>query len=98
MVNDTNRETPHTRIIEHKHFEFGAQPKIVVTREYPAAWEPGGRALLRRQRCGQRPQQYAEKAAEDKMVLFGGRLGEYQCYDMDKVIASALAFATQELG
>ncbi|MCD7843532.1 MAG: UDP-galactopyranose mutase [Clostridiales bacterium] len=99
VVNYTDRETPYTRIIEHKHFEFGTQPKTVVTREYPAAWKPGDEPYyaVNDETNTRLYQRYAEKAAEDKSVLFGGRLGEYKYYDMDKVIASALAFAAQEL-
>ena len=100
VVNYTDRETPWTRIIEHKHFEFGTQPKTVITREYPADWVPGAEpyytvndavntALYRR---------YADRAAEDPTVVFGGRLGEYRYYDMDQVIASALALVQRELG
>ena len=99
VVNYTEREVPYTRIIEHKHFEFGSQPDTVITREYPAAWKRGdepyypvndGRnsALYRR---------YAELAAGRKRVLFGGRLGQYKYYDMDKVIAAALEMAEREL-
>ncbi|MCD8146344.1 MAG: UDP-galactopyranose mutase [Clostridiales bacterium] len=100
VVNYTDRETPYTRIIEHKHFEFGAQPKTVVTKEYPAAWEPGDEPYyaVNDEANTRLYQRYAAKAVEDKTVLFGGRLGEYKYYDMDKVIASALAFAAKELG
>lgn len=92
VVNYTDRETPYTRVIEHKHFEFGTQPKTVISREYSTDWEEGmepyypvndekNQALYRR---------YAEKAAQDDKVIFGGRLGEYKYYDMDKVIESAM--------
>ena len=99
VVNYTDRETPYTRIIEHKHFEFGTQPKTVVTREYPADWSIGEEAYytINDDANNALYQRYAEKAAQEPNVLFGGRLGEYKYYDMDKVIASALAFAEKEL-
>ncbi len=93
VVNYTDRETPYTRIIEHKHFVFGTQPKTVVSREYSAEWKPGDEpyypvndtvnsALYLR---------YKELANREEKVIFGGRLGEYRYYDMDAVIASALS-------
>jgi UDP-galactopyranose mutase len=92
VVNYTDRETPYTRIIEHKHFEFGTQPKTVITREYPAAWEEGMEAYytVNDEKNQNLYKQYAELAAGEKNVIFGGRLAEYKYYDMDKVIASAL--------
>ena len=91
VVNYTDRETPFTRIIEHKHFEFGTQPKTVISREYPSEWTEGmepyypvndekNAALYRR---------YAALAQQEERVIFGGRLAEYKYYDMDKVIESA---------
>lgn len=93
VVNYTEREVPYTRIIEHKHFEFGTQQKTVITREYPAAWEEGMEPYYpvndeKNQSLYQKYAQLAEK--EQKRVIFGGRLAEYKYYDMDKVIASAL--------
>ena len=93
VVNYTDRETPYTRIIEHKHFVFGTQPKTVVSREYSAEWKPGDEpyypvndtvnsALYLR---------YKKLANREEKVIFGGRLGEYRYYDMDAVIASALS-------
>ena len=92
VVNYTDRETPFTRIIEHKHFEFGAQPKTVITREYPADWSLGDEPYytVNDEKNNALYARYAEKAAEEQGVYFGGRLGEYKYYDMDKVIASAL--------
>ena len=92
VVNYTDRETLYTRIIEHKHFEFGTQPKTVITREYPAAWKEGMEAYytVNDEKNQQLYQKYAELAAGEKHVIFGGRLAEYKYYDMDKVIASAL--------
>lgn len=98
VVNYTDRETPYTRVIEHKHFEYGTQPVSVITREYPSDWKPGmepyypvndekNQALYSR---------YEELAKQEGGVIFGGRLGEYKYYDMDKVIESALACWNKE--
>lgn len=99
VVNYTDRETPYTRVIEHKHFEFGAQPKTVITREYPMDWHPGDEPYytVNDEKNDQLYQRYAALAEREPDVLFGGRLGEYKYYDMDKVIASALGFAAREL-
>lgn len=99
VVNYTDRETPYTRIIEHKHFEYGTQPKTVITREYPADWHLGDEPYyaVNDEANGSLYQRYAAKAAEDPTVVFGGRLGEYKYYDMDKVILSALEFVHKEL-
>ena len=92
VMNYTAREVPYTRIIEHKHFEFGTQPVTYVTKEYPADWQPGEEAYYpvnddRNQALCQR---YQELAARESNVIFGGRLAEYKYYDMDDVIKSAL--------
>ncbi len=99
VVNYTDADTPFTRIIEHKHFAFGTQPKTVVTREYPADWQVGREPYytVNDEANSALYQKYAALAAEDDTIVFGGRLGEYQYYDMDKVIASALACARREL-
>ena len=99
VVNYTDRETPYTRVIEHKHFEFGTQPKTVITREYPMDWHPGDEPYytVNNEKNNQLYQRYAALAEREPDVLFGGRLGEYKYYDMDKVIASALGFAAREL-
>ena len=99
VVNYTDRETPYTRVIEHKHFEFGTQPKTVITREYPMDWHPGDEPYytINDEKNNQLYQRYAALAEREPDVLFGGRLGEYKYYDMDKVIASALGFAAREL-
>ncbi len=93
VVNYTDRETPFTRIIEHKHFEFGTQPKTVITREYPADWHPGDEPYytVNDEKNDALAARYRELAAGEENVFFGGRLGEYQYYDMDKVIASSLS-------
>lgn len=98
VVNYTDRETPYTRIIEHKHFNFGTQPKTVVTREYPTAWEEGMEPYypVNDERNTNLYHQYAELAAKEG-VLFGGRLAEYRYYDMDDTVAAALKLAATEL-
>ena len=91
-VNYTDRETPWTRIIEHKWFEFGDQPKTVISREYSSEWKPGDEPYypVNDQRNGELYRQYKALADAEEKVIFGGRLGEYKYYDMDAVIASAL--------
>lgn len=98
VVNYTEREVPYTRIIEHKHFEFGSQPDTVITREYPAAWKRGDEPYypVNDERNCLLYQRYAELAASQERVLFGGRLGQYRYCDMDKVIAEALKMAEEE--
>ena len=100
VVNYTDRETPYTRIIEHKHFEFGTQPKTVITREYPADWQEGMEPYypVNDERNQALYQQYAQKAAQEPNVIFGGRLGQYKYYDMHNVVAEALAAARAEFG
>ena len=92
VVNYTDAETPYTRMIEHKHFEFGTQPKTVVTKEYPVAWQQGMEQYypVNDTKNAELYQKYAQLAAQQTDVVFGGRLGEYKYYDMDKVIRSAL--------
>lgn len=93
VMNYTDRETPWTRIIEHKHFEFGTQPVTYVTKEYPADWKPGDEAYypVNNDKNQSLYAKYAELAQKEKNVIFGGRLAEYKYYDMDDVIASALS-------
>lgn len=92
VVNYTEREVPYTRIIEHKHFEFGTQPVTYITREYPADWKRGEEAYypVNNERNQNLYQKYAELAKREQNVIFGGRLAEYKYYDMDDVIKSAL--------
>ena len=92
VVNYTAREVPYTRIIEHKHFEFGTQPRTVITYEYPDAYGPGKEPYypVNDARNTALCERYKALAAADPKVIFGGRLGEYRYYDMDKVIESAL--------
>ena len=98
-VNYTDRETPWTRIIEHKWFEFGTQPKTVISREYSSEWKPGDEPYypVNDEKNGALYAQYRALADEEEHVIFGGRLGEYKYYDMDAVIASALAMCEKEL-
>ena len=100
VVNYTDAETPYTRIIEHKHFEFGTQPKTVISREYSAEWKVGDEPYypVNDDKNGALYAQYRALADGEKNVLFGGRLGEYRYYDMDKVIESALEAVRKELG
>ncbi|MEG2366207.1 MAG: UDP-galactopyranose mutase [Alistipes sp.] len=92
VVNYTERDVPYTRVIEHKHFEFGTQPKTVVTREYPDTYtrDKAPYYPINDQRNTALYLQYKALADQDAKVIFGGRLGEYRYYDMDKVIESAL--------
>lgn len=97
VVNYTAREVPFTRIIEHKHFEFGRQPDTVITREYPKEWKRGDEPYypVNDEKNAALYQKYTLLAAKQKNVLFGGRLGQYKYYDMDKVIAAALEMADE---
>ena len=99
VVNYNERAIPFTRIIEHKHFVFGKGDKTVITREYPADWTPGAEPYYpvndaKNQALYDRYRQLAEG---EEQVLFGGRLGQYRYYDMDKVVAVALAMAKEIL-
>ena len=98
VVNYTDRETPYTRIIEHKHFEFGNQPKTVISREYSQEWRPGMEPYypINDEKNTALCQRYQALAEGEKKVLFGGRLGQYRYYDMDAVLLSALALAEKE--
>lgn len=98
VVNYTDRETPFTRIIEHKHFDFGKQPKTVITREYPAEWKEGDEPYypVNDEKNQSLYQKYQELAEAEEGMLFGGRLAEYRYYDMDKVIASAFRLVEKE--
>ena len=92
VINYTDRETPYTRIIEHKHFVFGTQPKTVISREYSAEWKLGDEPYYPVNDATNSAlyQRYKALAEQETKVVFGGRLGEYRYYDMDAVIASAL--------
>ena len=92
VVNFTGAEVPYTRVIEHKHFEFGTQPKTVVTEEYPCTWEPGMDAYypVNDEKNNELYQRYEILAKNEKDVIFGGRLGCYKYYDMDKTIRESI--------
>ena len=104
-VNYTDVETPWTRIIEHKWFEFGKDddgqeiPKTVISREYSSEWKPGDEPYypVNDEKNGELYEKYKNLAEKEKKVIFGGRLGEYKYYDMDAVIASALSMCEKEL-
>ena len=98
VVNYTDRETPYTRIIEHKHFEFGTQPKTVITREYPADWKVGDEPYypVNNKVNNDLYAQYKKLAQTVPQVIFGGRLGQYRYYDMHQVIAAALETVKHE--
>ena len=92
VVNYTAREVPYTRIIEHKHFEFGTQPKTVISREYSSEWTVGKEPYypVNNEKNDALFAEYQKLAAEERNIHFGGRLGNYKYYDMDKVIEAAL--------
>lgn len=91
VINYTERDIPYTRIIEHKHFEFGKGDGTIITREYPADWHPGDEPYypINNECNNSLYNKYKELAEKEKNVLFGGRLGQYKYYDMDKVIEAA---------
>lgn len=99
VVNYTDKETPYTRVIEHKHFAFGTQPTTVISREYPLEWNLDIEPYypINDQKNQTRYEQYAQLGAQERNVLFGGRLGEYRYYDMQDTIQSALSLAYREL-
>ncbi len=100
VVNYTEREVPFTRIIEHKHFEYGTQPTTIITREYPANWERGDEPYypLNDERNSALYEKYVELAKQEGNVVFAGRLGGYKYYDMDKAIDAAFDLVADELG
>lgn len=98
VVNYTEREIPYTRIIEHKHFEFGTQSKTVISKEYSMEWEPGIEPYypVNDEVNTSLYEKYKKLAEENKNIIFGGRLGNYKYYDMDKVIEVALEAVSKE--
>lgn len=98
VVNYTEREVPYTRIIEHKHFEYGTQPVTVISREYSKEWSKGDEPYypINNEKNNDIYEQYKELAKSEKNIIFGGRLGSYKYYDMDKVIREALNLCLQE--
>ncbi len=99
VVNYTEYEVPYTRIIEHKHFEFGNQPTTVITREYPQNWTRDKEPYypINNDKNNNLYEKYKELADKDNKVIFGGRLGQYKYYNMDQVIAAALKCIKEEL-
>ena len=98
VVNYTEREVPYTRIIEHKHFEFGNQPTTVISREYPSEWKLGEEPYypVNNEKNEKIANRYRALAEKEENMIFGGRLGEYRYYDMDKVIMAALKAVEKE--
>lgn len=99
VVNYTDAKTPYTRIIEHKHFEFGTQPKTIITKEHSKTWEKGDEPYypVNNDRNNNLYQEYKKLADAQGNVIFGGRLGQYRYYDMHKVIEAALQCVAEEL-
>ena len=99
VVNYNEREVPYTRIIEHKHFEFGKQPKTIITREYPAEWKQGDEPYypVNNEKNAEIFKKYQELAEKEKNVIFGGRLADYRYYDMHHVFERALEVVKEEL-
>ncbi len=99
VVNYTDREVPYTRIIEHKHFEFGTSPTTIISREYSVEWKPGMEPYypVNDEKNNGLFQKYRELADKEDRVLFGGRLGNYKYYNMDQVIEAALDLVKKEL-
>lgn len=99
VVNYTDREVPYTRIIEHKHFEFGKQEKTVISREYSSEWKKGDEPYypVNDEKNNSLYEKYRELSQKENKVIFGGRLGGYKYYDMDKVIRAALDMCEKEL-
>ena len=105
-MNYTEYEIPYTRIIEHKHFEFGCQggnegsnPKTVITKEYPATWHKGDEPYypMNDDKNNALYAKYKELAKKEEKVIFGGRLGMYKYFDMHHVVAEALDLAKSEI-
>lgn len=99
VVNYTDREIPFTRIIEHKHFEFGTQPTTIISREYSTEWKPGMEPYypVNDQKNNELFARYRELAEKENKVIFGGRLGNYRYYNMDQVIEAAFELVEKEL-
>lgn len=99
VVNYTEREIPYTRVIEHKHFAFGTQEKTIITKEYPADWVAGMEPYypINDAKNTELYQKYADLAANETKILFGGRLAQYKYYDMDKCVEAALSLCDRVL-
>jgi UDP-galactopyranose mutase len=99
VINYTEREIPYTRIIEHKHFEFGSQPKTVISKEYSSEWKEGSEPMypVNDEKNNALYQQYKHLTDRESNVIFGGRLAEYEYYDMDKIIELAISITNKLL-
>ena len=99
VINYTDEKTPYTRIIEHKHFEYGTQEKTVITYEYPQDYSPGKEPYysINDEKNNALYNQYSLLAEKEKNIIFGGRLGKYRYFDMDKVILEAINISRMEL-
>ena len=100
VVNYTAADVPYTRIIEHKHFEFGTQPTTIISKEYSSEWQPGVEPYypVNNDKNNAVYEDYAKLASSEAGVIFGGRLGQYKYYDMDKVVIAALSVVENEFG
>ena len=98
VVNYTAADVPYTRIIEHKHFEFGTQPTTIISKEYSSEWQPGVEPYypVNNEKNNAVYEDYAKLASSEPGVIFGGRLGQYKYYDMDKVVMAALSVVNEE--
>lgn len=98
VVNYTAADVPYTRIIEHKHFEFGTQPTTIISKEYSSEWQPGVEPYypVNNDKNNAVYEDYAKLASSESSVIFGGRLGQYKYYDMDKVVMAALDCVKEE--
>ena len=98
VVNYTAADVPYTRIIEHKHFEFGTQPTTIISKEYSSEWQPGVEPYypVNNEKNNAVYEDYAKLASSESGVIFGGRLGQYKYYDMDKVVMAALSVVNEE--
>ena len=99
VVNYTEYEIPYTRVIEHKHFEYATSPKTVIIKEYPDTWAKGKETYypINDEKNNALYEKYANLTKKDPNVIFGGRLGQYKYYDMDKVILEALNCVNSEM-
>lgn len=99
VVNYNEYEVPYTRIIEHKHFEYGTQPKTVITKEYPASWHKGDEPYypMNDEKNNTLYEKYKALAQKEDKVIFGGRLGMYKYFDMHHVIEEALKCVKKEM-
>lgn len=100
VVNYTAADVPYTRIIEHKHFEFGTQPTTIISKEYSSEWQPGVEPYypVNNDKNNAVYEDYAKLASSESGVIFGGRLGQYKYYDMDKVVIASLSVVENEFG